>query len=126
MEDDLCCLAVVDGEGCSPIAVPRLADGSWVDEVACARRNGHGPRFGVVAGLVARANVLPVMVFLRESSLDVGVTEESDVGGHLLEGCPGVAHVEDVVVFVERGAVGAGDSGLFGLEGALGYCSEPV
>ena len=52
------------------------------------------------------------------------------MGGALLQGRPGVAHGEDVLVFVERRAVDAGDGfsiRLDGrLDGALGEGAEPL
>ena len=55
---------------------------------------------------VAGAEFVPFVLALGEAALDVGMAEEGDGGGALLEWRPGVAHGEDVLVFVEGGAVG--------------------
>ncbi len=129
MEGDGGGVGVVECEGGAPVAVAGLADGAGVDEVAGCGRQTEGPNacLGILAeeGLKGGAEFVPVVLFLREATLDVGVAEEGDGGGHLLEGSPGVAHVENVLVFVEGGAVGAGDALLGGVCGTLGESFEP-
>ena len=126
-----------DGEGGAPVEVAGLADGAGIDEVTGSGREGDGGGFGLgeIAGGVGEGGgtgpgdggtkFVPAVAYLREAPLDVGVAEEGDGGGHLLERGPGVAGGEDVAVLVERGAVGAGDAGFGRTDGALRELLEP-
>ncbi len=100
--DDAGGFDVVDGVCGAPVMVAGLADGAGIDEMAGAGREIEDPVFFVGTRGVARADLVPIVLFLREAALHVGVAEEGDGGGHLLEGHPGVAHAEDVGVLVER------------------------
>ena len=98
--------------------------------MAGAGEDVEAPAGELVAVVEAGAELVPVVILLGKAALDVGVAEEGDRGGHLLERSPGVAHAEDVLILVERGAVDAGDAGLGGVgklwvDGALGGFAEP-
>lgn len=111
-------LGVEEGEAGAPVAIAGLANGAGVEEVAFAGRELEGPGFGVGAGVKLGAELVPMgggrVAVESEAALQMGVADEGDGGGALMEGCPGVAHAEDVVIFVERGAVGEGDGGKKG------------
>ena len=118
VEGDLGGVGVVEGEGGSPIAIAGLSDGAGIDEMTPAGFELECPGLGGGTGAKGGAKLFPLrgrgLTVEGEAALDVGVADEGDRGGALLERRPRVAHAEDVVVFVERGAVSEGDGGKEG------------
>src|SRR6185437_16216208 len=60
MQGDALDGGVVDGEGCAPVAIARLAHGAWVVGVAGARGDVHRELFRLVLRVVKRADFLPL------------------------------------------------------------------
>jgi hypothetical protein len=96
----------------TPVIVPRLAYRAGIDEMAGTWRHLDRPASGLFARVVDGANLVPLSTIAGKPPLHMGVAEEGQVCSHLLQGGPSVPHVEDVLVFIQRRTMDAGDLGV--------------
>src|SRR6267378_3292573 len=104
--DDLM-FQVGDGKGGAWIAVTRLSDGTGIQQIAA--RGLDAQRSEGFAGARANLENLELRVLIGETTLVVGVPEESNFGGGVQQALEGLRGSEDVFVLIVKRAVNKHD-----------------
>lgn len=114
------------GESGAPIAVAGLSDGAGIDEVVAIGAQRPVGRFRLADGAISGTVAFTDIPLQNESALQMGVAKKSDGDGIGDEGSKGVADTDQVLVFVEGGAVHELEAGeIVYANGALRKRAEP-
>src|SRR5271167_2294225 len=97
---------LIEGEGCSPVSVPRLPDRAWIDEVSLPRSEPHrefNPAFRAVVHGAERAGF---SILVNETALDMGMAKEDHRRvSRQFEIVVGRRRIKQIFVLIERRAM---------------------